>query len=354
LIIDALARANIQAIMYGYSAAFRLKSCRSGHQVAFNIVSPEAIDYKNLAFFSDTKQFGGNPIQNGSIYRLYQEAMQDYQIQASASKDDDLRIPSRLQPGSIPLFFSNHWIGLRIGRCGKLWSFEGTPNNVDKLVNFGVERRGDPEVKSLLVEARREFYSLNKFDSEMKVTGNFDPGRIREIETLMYHESAMTTDDSKLADFLKAKDILTNYDLKEEERLRQASELLLESQPKTKIEDQSALDKIATQALNSPATNSNILWELFSDLGYGRRMSLISVNNILLQFGVVPYLVSPPPVRSSLASTLGGDAAEIKKLLRKCIDLYREAKSLEEIQAGTCGVRSSLKNGGATESELNR
>jgi hypothetical protein len=136
LIISAFSKMEVEVIIYPFSAADELTGCRSGNKFAMNLISFKAIDQKNLTFFSDTAEFGGSPVQNNAIFRLYEDASKDYTLQLEKiNYDQSYDMPKTLQNyANMPQPFARNWKAMKIGRCGKVWSFERGNRFEDLLI----------------------------------------------------------------------------------------------------------------------------------------------------------------------------------------------------------------------------
>lgn len=344
LLIDAFSRAHVEAIMYGYVAAYHLKTCRAGLQVALNLVAESAVDLQRISFFSNSAQFGGGPIQNFALFRLFKDASTDYQMQLVQISRGSDEMPATLKRfGESPKPFSYHWKASKIGRCGKTWSLETSLGDMENLATLVQRLRVDEDVRRLIVATAREFVAMkNRLDPQSSSPTDFELAKLKGVAYQVFLASGLPQDDAHFERWLKAYKLAYELSSPAPPDPKVIGELLEEDEPDAAaiLQQKKSSESMARDLFRSDADNPHFMWRFYGKYGYGPRLQLISANMTLLLLGQVPYLTAPFPWGGdpTVPVRIDQDAIVIKAVLQTCLDVYRKAQSLEEVLAGSCGM----------------
>jgi len=338
LIIDAFSKLDVQAILYGYSAANSLDGCRERSE-ALNIVSSQAIDFERINYYSPSKDIESVSMVD-QISRLYRESVDDFNVRWT-SPQDQLSSPlatTTAQPLDDDAY--REWRNANIFKCGRAWSPERFADGIDMAsgIRRAFYRR---EIGELLLKTKRGFQARVTGPNSWSV--QFDPTRINVIERMEYRLTGLPADFSKFPQFLAAKNALNDYKLTPEERSRKIGELLDEPGAAVNYATlQSDLMNYVTSLSAEQRNSPNALFALFNRMQIGPRQALISINQLTGAFGSTPFIATAPSLDLGPSSLANYEAniTVFKRLLEKCGEIYSDQRlTLEQIQAGSCGVR---------------
>ncbi len=117
--IEAFKKLKISGILYGWELASNaLAGARNGRFDALNIISAEAIDFYQSAFYSNEKKIEPSAEFSSLIHNLYLESLKDPFFHRE--KPESLKIPRTLQDSSIAQKNDfDPWLKENIWRCGQ-------------------------------------------------------------------------------------------------------------------------------------------------------------------------------------------------------------------------------------------
>lgn len=169
LAIEVVTALKVQAIMYSYSASNSLTDCRY-RSVAFNVISPSAIDFNKLAFYSNSSFLESYPLSS-LIKSIFDEASNDFQ--AKLGRRDSLFLPLTFQ-GINSANEQNYadWKAKNILNCGPKWSVESDQTNFMEAsaINFKVNFQ-DLEIQDLILKFKQIFTSKSINNYYFSISG---------------------------------------------------------------------------------------------------------------------------------------------------------------------------------------
>ncbi len=318
--IQAVAELDISAILYSYSSANEFANCRHSRGEALSIISSDAFDLNQVAYFSDVKSFDPNQI-GGFLKGLYNEGMQDYSLRGSWS-DSMEKIPASLGNMSFKTRDYENWKASFIYKCGSQWKNESG----DFPFGDTVYKLKDKEISFLKYKLTRAFYkkmqnhyfSINLMRGYLKITAGL----------------AGVTPDVWTAAYKRFNDYSNSDNTK---RLRETAKTLGEEFTGKNMTYGGTYLNLIEQFQKAP----NSTFQGLAKMGIGPRLGFMVMNDTLQSLGAAP-LVTRELLSDNVDdySTLATrNKAAYVSYLRGCLNVYLDEKvTADQIMSGPCGL----------------
>lgn len=334
IIIQALIDLKVTAILYDYIASNELDNCRHSRGEALSIISPDAVDINQVAYFSDKMSFDPHHI-GAFLKQLYIEGMRDYSILSSFSSDPK----SQEMPKSLVSLNSDNssyekWKAQSIYKCGPiLWNNEKSEGQFSDLV-YKLKVYEISYLGYLLSNA----YSI-KFAG--KSNSYFEAHQMRGFNDMSARMVGVSTE--KWIEALKAYYNENGENKNWFNKINSIAKIFGENEIQITI-DESNKNEMTENIMNAYHRlyeKPEVSYLSFSKMGLGPKVTTLIINQFLSMVKSIPFVTGEIPVTPGKNySTLMEKNKEVYiSYLQECLRQYtNEQITPEEINAGSCGI----------------
>jgi hypothetical protein len=335
VIIQAIAALEVDAILYFYGAANEFANCRHNRNEALSIISGNAFYKNKIAYFSNDKAFDPNRV-GGFLKRLYDEGLKDYNLLMNLDESME-KGPDSLSALNSNVADYENWKANSIYKCGPMWKNE----NIKFSYGEWFYTAKDREILKLKYRVARARSKKIKDSADYSIYLDFEQmrgylemtarlaGVSLEVWTAAINKYNQEDEDPEDPDYIKGKNELAT--------------ILGEKSPPDSTFKMSSRERYEKMfgLLKTLNVNPALAFAGFRKLGFGPRMTLLSLNGILMAVNGVPFVTGVLPLNSlvNYSSLVKANKAAYISYLQDCLRQYQDEQlSKEEIAAGSCGV----------------
>lgn len=337
VIIQVVSDLDVVAILYPYSSSNELDDCRDDRGEALSIISPDAFDVNQLAYFSKQKSFDPNHI-GGFLNRLYDEGIQDLEGMIRGAREEDLAKPASISNFHSELADYEEWKSNHIYKCGEEWKRESVVSN--PFMNIFKELK-DRKIESLKRQLKRAFSSrylkeqpTGDFNFEVELMKGYHQmtSRVAGVPYSIWIEAVRTFNDSD-----SEPNSNFNITLQKIKRILGADSIGGPEFDFNDIEIQKEFMLLLTKLQTKP----NFVFAEFAKMGLDPRVALLLVNNALVSLGSVPILAGSLPTSNEVNYQALWEKNRMIYIsyLKGCLAQYEDRQvPMDQIRSGSCGL----------------
>lgn len=324
VVIQALADLHIEGIIYGYSAA-EVSNCRFSRTEAISIISPSAIDIRDLSFFSDQKAVDPKRI-GGFVKALYEEGMKDLSLDHSISN-----IPTRLNDLNSNNDDYETWKAKYIFKCGPLWTGEKKELSYQLSAHF----MRDNDISVLKIQVRNAFEA--RFNSISGVVPSLDFTRMRGFRERTAAIAGLSS--LQLDTWTAAWKEFNGLDT-----LTRTAQILGEDSRPLEVLKNMNIDKVQSiifKAFILAKVKPDLIFTALKKLGMGPKFSLLFALQQIDSANGIPFVTGKLPLtpHKNYQLYMARNKMAYMAYLRGCLQQYQDPNvTMEQIDAGACGM----------------